>query len=87
MAPDDQHRAKAEEKERQRWIGELMKLLEDAGFLGNAVREQDALKHLAARVAAGRRSRRATPGLHVSGQRRPVRRWKSHGLGRLESWM
>ena len=25
-APDDQHRARVEEKERQRWIGELMKL-------------------------------------------------------------
>ena len=55
-APDDQHRAKAEEKERQRWIRELMTLLEDAGFLGNVVREEDAMKHLAARVAAGRRA-------------------------------
>ena len=34
-APDDQHRAKAEEKERQRWIRELMMLLEDAGFLAS----------------------------------------------------
>ena len=55
-APDDQHRARAEEKERQRWIGELMKLLEDAGFLDSIVRDPEAVKQLAARVAAGRRA-------------------------------
>lgn len=55
-APDEQHRAKAEEKERQRRIGELMKLLEDAGFLESLAREPEATKQLAARVAAGRRA-------------------------------
>ena len=55
-APDDQHRAKAEEKERQRWIGELMKLLEEAGFLDSLARDPEATKQLALRVAAGRRA-------------------------------
>ena len=52
----EQQRAKVEEAERSRWIKELLKLLEDAGFLGATSKNAEAMKHLAARCAMGRRA-------------------------------
>ena len=55
-AAGEQQRAKVEEAERERWIKELLKLLEDAGFLGSTAKNPEAMKHLAARCAMGRRA-------------------------------
>ena len=82
----EQQRAKVEEAERERWIKELLKLLDDAGFLGSTAKSPEAMRHLGARCAMGRRA--STIRQHVKyGRKLQIYMESIYGVAWLRGYM
>eukprot|EP00913_Durusdinium_trenchii_P022634 g21257.t1 len=85
-AAGEQQRAKVEEAERERWIKELLKLLGDAGFLGSTAKSPEAMRHLEARCAMGRRA--STIRQHVKyGRKLQIYMESVYGVAWLRGYM